>query len=430
MKKWMSTVLLFCLVSCSSQEKQVEETKKVDNIIGLREAISTCREMKLSEVADSIFYVPLETASKTVLRQVEDGIFTYNSPFFTYFGGNVFDWNGRFVRKIGKMGQGPGEETNPWGYSIFYDKARRLFYTKGDKLIQFDEKGKFTGKEVRLTYREASGNATQGWKNTYAFVKGGSNYVLANYPDSLFWLDTDLNVLQGKRVLPDSLYLGTGGSSAGLVYPSFSVYQDTTLFYNCFTDTVYSILSDRLQPRWIIDMKDIKPDNKVFLNDYEAYFKEMVQIGRSSRGNPTQMKDKAENSTFAKRIDNKKWVRAVYESDRYVVLQWSNLMAFANWRQKEKEYYKQLAFYEKATGTTTAVAGRGLIDDIDGGPVFYPKQGVCDGRMVSSIWPYELKEYIQEKLSKGEKVSDRLLTLANNLQDEDNPVLIVVTLKE
>ena len=62
---------------------------------------------------------------------------------------------------------------------------------------------------------------------------------------------------------------------------------------------------------------------------------------------------------------------------------------------------------------TIAVAGDGLIDDIDGGMMFYPSLGVCDGAMVYSVWPFELKEYIQEKKAKREKpVSDRLIALA------------------
>lgn len=37
---------------------------------------------------------------------------------------------------------------------VFYDRDRDLFYTQGDKIIQFDSKGKFTGKEIRIAYRD------------------------------------------------------------------------------------------------------------------------------------------------------------------------------------------------------------------------------------------------------------------------------------
>lgn len=50
--------------------------------------------------------------------------------------------------------------------------------------------------------------------------------------------------------------------------------------------------------------------------------------------------------------------------------------------------------------------------------------------MVSSVWPFELKEYIQKKAEKGESVSNRLIALADSLNDEENPILIIAHLKQ
>lgn len=428
--RYISGILFITFLSCTSSTVHNVEKEESSSIIPIGEALKNAKLLNLSEVVDSITYIPIETSSNHLLKILEDGLWAYNSPFFIYFGGSVFDKNGQFIRKVGKVGQGPGEEISRWGYSAYYDKKRNLFYTRGDKLIQFDGDGHFTGKEIRLTYRESSGNAIGGFKNIYAFAKAGNNYVLANYPDSLFWLNSELNVLKNKRVLPDSLHLNVEGAFNALVYPSFSVYRDTTLFYNCFTDTVYSVTSEDLQKRWVIDMCDLKPSNKVFLNDCHIYLKEMVEIGRSSHGNPAQMKIKAENSNLAKLIDKKKWVSAVYESHKYVILRWSTLIAFANWRGMEESHYPQLAFYDKKSKSILVAAGRGLVDDIDGGPVFFPKHGVGDECMISSIWPYELKEYVANKSSKGEKVSAHLVELAGSLKEDDNPVLIVAHLKK
>ena len=140
------------------------------------------------------------------------------------------------------------------------------------------------------------------------------------------------------------------------------------------------------------------------------------------------MKEKAKNSELAQLIDNKKWVYQVSEGKRYLFLWWLNLKAFSSaWRGYNESH---MALYDKQTGETVAIAGDGLIDDIDNGMTFFPQYGICNNAMVSSVWPFELKEYIQKKAEKGESVSNRLIALADSLNDEENPILIIAHLKQ
>ena len=115
---------------------------------------------------------------------------------------------------------------------------------------------------------------------------------------------------------------------------TFSDYQDTTLFYNCFTDAIYAVSDTGLQKRWTLDFKGLKADNRCFLNDYKKlYLKEYTKIVSSSKGNVETMKEKAKNSELAQLIDNKKWVYQVSEGKRYLFLWWLNLKAFSSaWR--------------------------------------------------------------------------------------------------
>ena len=87
--------------------------------------------MKLSKVVDSIVYVPLET--KIYLT---NGLLQYVKPYWCAFPGRLFDAKGKYVKQIGKLGGGPGEDTSPWGYMVTYDEKRGLFYTQGNKIIQ------------------------------------------------------------------------------------------------------------------------------------------------------------------------------------------------------------------------------------------------------------------------------------------------------
>ena len=48
-------------------------------------------------------------------------LISYVEPYWVVYPGSLFDKEGRFVTNIGALGQGRGEETNGWGYSVFYD---------------------------------------------------------------------------------------------------------------------------------------------------------------------------------------------------------------------------------------------------------------------------------------------------------------------
>ena len=102
---------------------------------------------------------------------------------------------------------------------------------------------------------------------------------------------------------------------------------------------------------------------------------------------------------------------------------------FAKLRNTEK-MIPQIAFYDKSTGRTTAVKGKGLNDDIWGMDYFYPNCGAYIDKLFKSVWPFELYDFINECQSKGQKVHPKLLELANKIKPDDNPVLLVAHLKK
>lgn len=120
MKKRTIIFLLLCtyLISCAQKEPK----NKADNVVGNKKGTTVeipvhlklpdkgVKELNVSEFADTIFYVPLETNSKSLLsgifrtQLIEDGILI--SSLGKLF---LFAKNGKFIRQIGKQGKGPGE---------------------------------------------------------------------------------------------------------------------------------------------------------------------------------------------------------------------------------------------------------------------------------------------------------------------------------
>ena len=172
MKQIFLFLFIFLLTSCISGGAKQDQIKVIDRTIRIGDAMEHPVPMKLSAFVDSITYIPLETTKSYVKDKM---LISYVEPYWVVYPGSLFDKEGRFVTNIGALGQGRGEETNGWGYSVFYDRDRDLFYTQGDKIIQFDSKGKFTGKEIRIAYRDKGieGKIASGLKNVYTMVKSG-----------------------------------------------------------------------------------------------------------------------------------------------------------------------------------------------------------------------------------------------------------------
>ena len=416
---YLSVLVLFN--ACSGSTKEMEEEK---NVIHLAEAIANPVKMNLSEIVDSIAFVPISSKEEFIRSQ---SLISYSKPYLIAFPGCIYDMQGKFVGHIGSLGQGPGEEANGWGFSVLYDEDKDLFYTKGDKIIQFDRNRKFTGKEVRITYRNKDLSLASGLHSPYAFIRAGKYNVVINYPDSAYWMDENLQIVKKERICPDDLYLSTLGGSM-LAHYNFSTYNDTTLFFNCFTDEISSVTENGIEKRWKIDLGDKKAENRYFLNDLKVLFEdELFRIVRSSEGNPSSMKTIAENSKLAELIDGKKWIAKAWETDRYVMMNWTDLLAFAEYRTGKNMTY--WAVYDKKTKEIKAVSY--LKNDMDGCvDLSRAIIGINDNVLMTSIWPFDVYYYVQHKKEKGESVDPRLEELLVDYDEEDNPILVLAYLKK
>lgn len=296
---YLSILLVFN--ACSTSTEKVVEEK---NVIHLAEAIENPVKMNLSEIVDSIVFVPISSKEEFIR---DSQLMSYSKPYLMVYPGCVFNMKGEFVGYLGSIGQGPGEECNADGYSNYYDEQQNKFYTKGYKIIQFDEDRKFTGKEVQITFRDKTNGdkLTKGLSSPYALLRSGKYNVVINFPDSAFWMDEDLRIVKKERIIPENLFSNSPGGRISMPY-TFSTNNDTTIFFNCFTDKLYSVTENGLYERWKINIGKAKADNRCFLNyEKELIEDEMLKIIRSSSRDISSMKTIAENSKLAELIDGK-----------------------------------------------------------------------------------------------------------------------------
>lgn len=419
MKQILYSLLIFlcwlfavCLLSaCNSRGVKQIDQQSIDNIIRFGDSVENLKEVSLSEIADSIQYIPIESRKECLINRSG---FSFTSPYITV-NQLVFDWNGRFVRKIGQKGQGPCEDSSGYLYVLFKDD---YFYSKGQKLIEYDSLGQCTGKEKQLyvgaELEIASGLITM----PVAFIQAEQSFAIYDYPDSIFLLDRNFNIVGSNRVIDP-------GSSEYLVPPGHQLMRyitfngEKSLFYNAFNDTVFEVKSQTLIPKWIINMGKYKVPNEIYLDRYG------VLLEKAAESYKNGSLDKCE---LVQATDNKKRILSVSETDDYLFFMWATILEFAESRGLENTY-PQVAYYNKHTGELVAVKGHGFIDDIHKGAPFLPLWGAWKNKLISSIWPYELKEYIEKQQNEGKEVAQELLRLSERVEEEANPILIVVYLK-
>lgn len=432
MNKLTYILLIVISFSCSERARQAAtEEKTIDNIIRLADAIDNIREVRLSELVDNITYLPLETRKECLLRNTN--WFNYSPPYIIC-SRTVFDLNGKFVRTIGRIGQGPGEDPTLYMGALF---TKGHFYSYGHKLIEYDENGKFTGNEILLLSKpkskfEGPGQLGRiGWVDDWAPV---GNYIsIYNLPDTVYTIDRNFNTINAERVISPSVpkvRLNNVGYSG--IKRAYTCSSDSSLFYNYYNDTIYRVKENGLSPRWIIDLGKYKIPDEISLTRQNELFDESLMCIHKSRNSVDKkaaLKNCLDNCELTRLTKGKKAVDAVYDTDHYVFIIWHDYIVSPILRDMEDQAYPQIAYYDKRTGETVAVKGRGFIDDIHHKETFFPRFGVYDNQLFAYFWPYELHEYIEEEQSAGRKVDEALLELSGKVDDEDNPIFMIAHLK-
>lgn len=427
--------LLFAgfLLSCSDKSKQPKvEEKPIDNIIRLADAIDRMRKVNLSELADSITYLPLETRQECLLRNTSS--FKYCPPYIIS-NRLVFDMNnGKFIRQIGRSGQGPGEDPASYTEAIF---TKGHFYSYGYKLIEYDEKGKFTGKEMQLLAKPKSEFVAPGRLGRIDWVDDwtptGNNISIYNLPDTVYTIDCSFNILKAERVVPPSIpktKLNNVGYSG--IDRAYTCNSDSALFYNYFNDTIYRVTDNGLDGRWIIDLGKYKIPDETTLVRYNDLYADAQMVAHKTRNSPDRkaaIKDYLDNCELTQLTKGMKKVNSVYDTDHYIFIIWEESVPFPVLRGLEEQVYPQIAYYDKQTGKTVAVEGRGFVDDIHHKDTFFPRFGIYDNQLYAYFWPFELHEYVEEKQAAGIKVDQALLDLSDKVDNEDNPIFMIAHLK-
>lgn len=353
-------------------------------LIDLRNPILSIKSVPLSAIGFSIQYIPLETNSASLLKTIQH-IELSDSIIFVCDHDKLlkFDTSGRFIKQIGINGRGPGEYPSIYDFSI--DKTNQLIYIAASGI-----------KEILIF--DFDGNLKKSFKVPYIPIQilaCEMNYILFRNafpnPDANYnWYITDSD---GKILIKFRSYPGrdTRSKLIGQSLCPMYLFNGKFHFMEYGIDTLYLINNSAKEPYAIFDLGDLKMDPPYPVDfDMEA------------------LKDKI-------------WVYKIFEDRNNLYMKVSK-----GWTST---FYH--CIYNKKESETITLEEEGFINDLDGGPIFWPQFITSDTILVSYIDAYQFLNYLNKKSddsteSTNNEESGKLKTLKKELTETSNPVIMIV----
>ena len=126
--------------------KQEPISKSGIPVINLSEDVSTVPSLLLSEAAEKLEIVPLEMTDESVLSDITEMQVTdhniwidHGREFYIY----RFSRTGKFLNRIGSIGQGPGEYVNYLTFLVDEDKKEVYIFSTNNGVLVYDFEGGF-----------------------------------------------------------------------------------------------------------------------------------------------------------------------------------------------------------------------------------------------------------------------------------------------
>ncbi len=342
------------------------------------------KKLNTSLFADTVVYLPLETKSESLIGSINqlwinDSLIVINS----YQSGLLlFQKNGRFIKKIGKNGNGPGEYLEIFHFEVLHDTIYiSSINRKG--FLRYKLDGTFCG-EIKLNYQPVYFSSTLDQKIACYLREEGKVVVYNNDFSTSDTIIVEYGVTIGR-------YRYTQMDKPYLQKTNFGL-----LFNSYLNDTIWNINNSKKEPAFILDLKDKLPYDKQ-IEFSQGDFQKWDEL-----------------------VNNFRFVHLLPFSDCTFIFQ-------SRWTIKRQDY-DAIYFADNRAGKVRKFDSSSIYDDMVGGQelkVFYP--GYSENCLLSSIKP----EVITEHLSRSKKESsDAWSNQMKTIKEEDNPILVLINIKK
>jgi hypothetical protein len=390
------------VVSCDSKPRasrmsaaSQDTIRTVVPNLDLPDLVGKKREVFLSQFADSIAYIPLETTPEFMIGEKNVHVKPCGEFIFVSEHGKpvgAFDRSGKFIRRIGSIGKGPGEYNFDF---IFWPEAslKQIYVWNADKgsIMAFSFEGQFLKEIVPEISPMAFAPLGNGRFLTWTFMqkeKEGKYYRIIFHDEQG---STSSRVYQ-----PQIKYDFSRGIA--IMEPLITPAPEGFLFNSWDGDTIYRAKQDgSFEPAFTWRPGKLKMPFDA-LKEYERY--------------------QREKGSF--------------------VLDFNAIEGPDNWFIRyDYRLRSEMAIYEKRTGEFYVVsnpdtAQRGVYNDIDGGPSFFPgwdnENGQSFVRLIHAIDLVSMPKEISgsQIRIKDMEAAKRYRAMLARLNENSNPVVMLI----
>lgn len=393
MKYGFLFILLTIFQSCGHREKVKNEVYTINP-----EKFSN-EQFTLSDIAENIHYVPLDNTCTIgliySLRINDKGLYISTKNI----GIVQFTEQGKFVRNLAKKGEGPDEYYYGMDFTIDEENGN-VYVVDKNKIRIYSPNGAFLRDISTDAYIESAAGGIE-ILNSCLFLPdyGTSGDLKYNW----IILDTLGNLILNKK----NIVQLTGQVLKGGMYKN----GGKLFYFNYLNDSIFSIYPN---------FKDSLA--YLFSNGDHRWPKEGLELTKISQLTPFF------------RLGN------MFETKKFIFMEYGyhNKSAFLLIDKKTKKTFQ--GFKEENVGLVNFVPY--IINDVDGGiPIslgninlyYFVKNDI--EYVASFMHPFELKAHVtsetfKKSTPKYPEKKKELEKLANSLDENDNPVLMLVKLKE
>ena len=412
-------IVLSLLTSCSSKQttQQVQEENKSQEksfyTIDLSKDFSGSdnQTLLLSDIVEDVEYVKLETTDDCLVTS-SVSIFATDKDIYVlnknYTNEKLFRFDrktGKFISKIGSIGQGPKEMIQPC-FVFAKDSLVYVSSTNSDKVYVYTNENQFVRSvpfsKDRSSFEDGVGETISVIDHQYIVRHPGQLQSKLNYNQ---YIATDVIDMNSNRLFAMRDTSDVYGIMLKLDWdPVRWYYKGNINFYNEPDRTVYAVTKDSIIPRYHFNLGD----------------------------NKLPITTKRMTKEFLKYIK----FRSFRETEDYLYLYWSQNQKgyFARFNKKTETFDVQEQ--EKIGGIFWFIGVPGLKNDIDGcsRDVDFIRLMDEQSSIMVMISSTEKEDYIKV-LKESQEVKfpekrQQLLKLLEKMGEEDNQILAIYKLKK
>ena len=409
-------VLLFCalffLSACTSKpsssvpiEDDTLSTEETFKDIDLANNLKDCgKPLLLSDIVKDVEYVKLETQDNILVGSINQLKRTKKFVFIYSWHQNhvmMFDTSGKFIRKIGHVGQGPGEIANIHCFTVSDSLVFIYPFSRNGSLTVYDMRDNSFVKEFSLK-----------WPVFFSWTIDVMGDCLVYYPGTVYLPDNSKTFIsacvangKGETLMEQIPYLPAGGDKSEMNLSSDAswIYQGRSNVYSQINDTIYGITCDSIYPRYHLSLG-----------------KYGLPLGRYD------VKDLGLKDFIM--------MQSVCENKECLLFKFSynKKMWFSRYDKKTEKIDSWEQTPLKGIGWM-AIESPGITNDIDGSQSFDGIRYTGENSFYFAITPDNLdqvrRNVAEAKVKFPEKQAE-LLKLLDEMGEDDNPIIAFYKLKD